>query len=162
MKLFNTFHKLYLEFKKNEVPFCVMQEMTSALLESGGFANKLPIDVNEDDVDALFESLEDIEENSFSWQLGGCVFICETKEDLLKIEGCDFEFAREHNRWPNVTDMPMSWDCCDYVLGDRETKYAVFLLCTNNAGGNIYYVPESLWEAARLTEHLETHNAYWS
>jgi hypothetical protein len=79
------------------------------------------------------------------------------------IEGVDFEFAENNGgRWPNVTELPMSWDCCDYVNSNITTGWAIFLLCSNNAGGNIYYVPQKLWTAARLAEHMEVHNKAWS
>ena len=110
----------------------------------------------------LYKNFEDTEENSFSYLFGGNVFICETEGDLKQIEGVDFEFAESNGgRWPNVTDLPMAWDCCDYVNSDITTGWAIFLLCSNNAGGNIYYVPQKLWTAARLAEHMEVHNKAW-
>ena len=70
----------------------------------------------------LYKNFEDTEENSFSYLVGGNVFICETEEDLEQIEGVDFEFAESNGgRWPNVTDLPMAWDCCDYVNSDITT-----------------------------------------
>jgi hypothetical protein len=92
--------------------------------------------------------------------LGGYVFLCETELDLLHVLGCDFEWAKAHNgNWPNVTDVAMSWDDCRYleeVKGDPQ--WVIFVLCWNNAGGPVYYVPKHLWTQARVNEHIKATN----
>jgi len=166
MLQFKNFREVYQGFKDGKVPFCVLQE--SAMTQASyldGFADTY--DPNEEmTLQRILEirnSLSDSEEDSFVYNLGGELFICETEEDLTQIEGCDFDWAKAHDdKWPNVTDKPMSWDCCDFVSKDRSSGWAVFLLCWNNAGGNVYYVPERLWEAARLEEHLIEHERAWS
>ena len=73
-------------------------------------------------------------------------------------------WAEAHDgQWPNVMDMPMVWDSCTYLdesAGDPQ--WVIFLLCWNNAGGPVYYVPQHLWEAARVTEHIEATNRAWN
>ena len=103
-----------------------------------------------DKLDELFQS----EEKSLDFWFGGSVNICETEEDLKQIQGYDFEWVWHNKTTPNVTDLPMWWDVCDYCARDPETGWFIFLLCNNNAGGPSYYVPKDLWKAARVTEHL--------
>lgn len=110
------------------------------------------------DIDELFQH----EEEALDYWVGGPVNICETEDDLKKIQGCDFEWAGQHNdTWPNVTDLPMSWDVCAYCANNPETGWFIFVLCNNNAGGPSYYVPQRLWDVARVTEHLAKHKEYW-
>lgn len=102
------------------------------------------------------------EEDQLDYWVGGSINICETEEDLKQIEGCDIEWAEAHNNtWPNVTDLPMAWDACAYCEDNPDSGWAVFVLCTNDAGGSSYYVPQHLWEAARLTEHIAKHKEDW-
>ena len=96
--------------------------------------------------------------------LGGNVYICETDDDLRQVIGMDLDWAGAHgNQWPNVTDLPMTWDSCAYLAeksGDPE--WVMFLLCWNDAGGPVYYVPKQLWHAARVDEHMAATNAVWN
>ena len=102
------------------------------------------------------------EEDQLDYWVGGPINICETEEDLKQVEGCDLEWAQTHNdTWPNVTDLPMSWDVCAYCSDNPDTGWAVFVLCTNDAGGSSYYVPQHLWRAARVAEHIAKHKADW-
>ncbi|WP_301103316.1 hypothetical protein [Propionivibrio sp.] len=56
----------------------------------------------------------------------------------------DVNWASTHDgNWPNVTDLPVAWDSCTYLAeksGDPE--WVMFLLCPNDAGGPVYYVPK--------------------
>ena len=163
MKTFKNYHELYEAYKRNEVPFCILQENTSIMSETAELDIESPPSVTEEFAEKVYNKLERIEENCFSWLAGGDLFICETEEDLKQIQGCDFEWAKAHNdQWPSVVDLPMSWDACDYVLNDPDTGWALFLLCWNDAGGPVYYVPKSLWEAARLEEHMKVHKETWN
>ena len=98
--------------------------------------------------------------SEYSVFLGGNVYVCEFEKDLLEIKGCDFEWAESHGgQWPNVTDLPMSWDVCEYLdEPDGEPQWVMFLLCWNNAGGPIYYVPKHLWIQAKVTDHIKATN----
>ena len=56
----------------------------------------------------------------------------------------------------------MSWDACDYLpegLGDPQ--WVMFLMCWNNAGGPVYYVPKHLWASARVEEHIALTELAW-
>jgi hypothetical protein len=64
----------------------------------------------------------------------------------------------------------MSWDQCAYLAekdGEPEEspektgEWAVFLLCWNDAGGNVFYVPRYLWLAGRVAEHVAETNKFW-
>lgn len=120
------------------------------------------LEVNGTDIDWLLQQPE--AEQSYADLLGGYVYICESADDLRQVVGMDMEWASTHgNQWANVTDLPMAWDSCTYLTekaGDPE--FAMFLLCWNDAGGPVYYVPKRLWNAARVVEHMAATNAVWN
>lgn len=105
-------------------------------------------DINADNLKRL--SCQLAAEFSFNEYLGGDAFVCESESDLTNVVAFDPAWAEKHGDWPNVTDQPMVWDVC-YAL---DYEWAVFSCIWNNAGGNVYYVPKSLWTAARVEEHL--------
>jgi len=113
------------------------------------------VDITQVDINWLMQQPE--ANSDYGDLLGGYVYVCDTEDDLLQIQGCDFEWAEAHDgNWPNVTDLVMSWDACDYlheITGDPQ--WVVFILCWNNAGGPVYYVPKHLWKLARVTEHIK-------
>lgn len=116
------------------------------------------IEITQADIDWLLEQPEAMQD--YGDYLGGYVYVCETDEDLLQIHGCDFEWAEAHDgHWPNVTDIAMSWDACNYLdETSGDPQWVIFLLCWNNAGGPVYYVPKHLWQQARVTAHIEATN----
>jgi hypothetical protein len=153
MKTYNTTFELLNAVKAEECPVYPLSDIYQII------ADNPEIDtITLEDAAKLFADKED----QLDYWLGGSINICETEEDLKQIEGCDFEWAEAHNNtWPNVTDLPMSWDICTYWGNTPDSGWAVFMLCTNNAGGPSYYVPQHLWEAARVAEHIAKHNAHW-
>lgn len=169
MKVFKNYRETYEAYKRGEIDGVVVRDIAHAqftivLEESMTIENlRTPADhgcnLSEDELLKIYEASADKEEEGFDWQLGGEMYICETEEDLLQIHGLSLEWEAEHEGCANVTDTPMSWDACDYVFGDSASGWGIFLLCTNNAGGNLYYVPESLWEASRFKEHFKMSNA---
>jgi hypothetical protein len=94
---------------------------------------------------------------------GGNFHVCQNHDDLLVIEGCDLSWVKSHDgKPPNVTNIAMSWDSCNYLAEpDGNPQWAMFLLCTNNAGGPVYYVPKPLWELARVEEHIAMTHDFW-
>ncbi len=95
--------------------------------------------------------------------VGGNVDIAQCKEDLAQIVGCDFEFAEQHGRWPNVTDLPIIFDQCSYVQEQSGAPmYVLLMTIWSDAGGPVYYVPKQLWIAARVPEHMAATNAVWN
>lgn len=153
------FKEVWLGFLSGKVPEAVLLDCTRVQINIEDDNREPSIAIAK----TLYDAFEDTDENSFSYLTGGNVFICEVEDDLKQIEGCDFDFAKANgDRWPNVTELPMAWDYCDFINSDENTGWAIFLLCSNNAGGNIYYVPKNLWDAARLKEHMEVHNKAWS
>lgn len=117
-----------------------------------------PLEIGQSDIAWLMQQPEATQD--YSDYLGGYVYVCEAPDDLLQIHGCDLEWAKAHNEnWPNVTDMPVSWDACNYLdEATGDPLWAIFLLCWNDAGGPVYYVPRHLWQLARVTEHIEATN----
>lgn len=91
---------------------------------------------------------------TFDSCFGGDVCIVETEEDLLHIETYDLE-----NDDANVMNTVTSWDVCNFIEGDNgEYTYALFVMITNNAGGDSFYVPKSLFGKARVVEHFLASN----
>ncbi len=118
-------------------------------------------DLGDGDIESLLGRPEASE--GYNGLLGGAVHVCQTEDDLKQIEGMDMEWAETHGgKWPNVTDKPMSWDQCDYLKEKRgDSQWVVFLLCWNDAGGPVFYVPRHLWKQARVQEHIEETNGFW-
>ncbi|PKO42908.1 MAG: hypothetical protein CVU29_11300 [Betaproteobacteria bacterium HGW-Betaproteobacteria-22] len=155
MHCFNEAYQLY---QQQKMPFRILQDQSAVMLglcqqQHSQISN--PLEITQADIDWLIQQSEAIQD--YIDYLGGYVYIFETEADLLQIHGCDFEWAETHNgNWPNVTDIAMSWDACNYLdetIG--EPQWVIFLLCWNNAGGPVYYVPKNLWHKARVTEHIE-------
>jgi hypothetical protein len=159
------FKEAYQQYQCNIIPYRLLQEQALVLLE---FCSKPYL--------AVTYAL-DISDGAIQWLLqqkeatapyldfqGGNVFVCETEDDLKHILGCDFEWAEAHDgRWPNVMDIPMSWDVCSYLdEAEGEPQWVIFLLCWNNAGGPVYYIPNHLWQAARVIEHIAATNNAWN
>lgn len=91
---------------------------------------------------------------SFDEYIGGDVFIVETEEDLLSIKTYDLE-----NDNATVMNTVTSWDVCNFIEGDNgEYTYALFVMITNNSGGDSFYVPKSLFGKARVVEHFLASN----
>ena len=153
MKTYNTTFELLNAVKAEECPVYPLSDIYQII------ADNPEIDtITLEDAAKLFAH----EEDQLDYLVGGSINICETEEDLKQVEGCDLEWAQAHNNtWPNVTDLPMSWDVCAYCGDNPDNGWAVFVLCTNNAGGPSFYIPPHLWKAARLTEHLARHQEHW-
>jgi hypothetical protein len=167
MKTYNTTLELLNAVKAEECPIYPLSDIYKIIVDNPEIDKITLEDATElfvmgkyrDALSAMFSIFH--EEDQLDYWVGGSINICETEEDLKQIQGCDFEWARAHNHtWPNVTDLPMSWDVCAYCGDTPDNGWAVFVLCTNNAGGPSYYVPQRLWEAARLTEHITKHKEH--
>ena len=118
-----------------------------------------PLEITQSDIDLLMQQSEATQD--YNKSLGGYIYICETVKDLMYVQGCDFDWAEKHHGiWPNVTEIAMSWDACDYLLESTgDPQWVMFLQCWNNAGGPVYYVPKHLWGMARVIEHIANTNA---
>ena len=155
---FNEAHQLY---QQHKISFRLLQDQAFILLDicqHQTTAITHSLEITESDIDWLM--LQPEASQAYRDYLGGDVHVCETAQDLLQILGCDFDWAEQHHGlWPNVTDIAMTWDVCNYldeVSGDPQ--WAIFVMCWNNAGGPVHYVPKHLWEQARVTEHIATTN----
>lgn len=145
------------------IPFRLLQEQAMVLIgiNSGRHIDEA-FDIGNDDIEWLLQQ-PDIADEDYNGMLGGDIHVCESEDDLKEILCIDFDFARAHgNRWPNVTDQVMSWDQCAYLKQkDGDPEWALFLLCWNDAGGPVFYVPKHLWQAARVAEHIAETNRHW-
>lgn len=120
------------------------------------------LEVTDADLDWLLQQPEATQD--YADLLGGNVHVCENVDDLQQIVGCDLDWAGTHgNTWPNVTDLPLTWDSCTYLAEKSgDPQWAMFMLCWNDAGGPVYYVPKRLWLPARVAEHMAATNAVWN
>lgn len=161
----HSFNEAHQQFQSGIIPYRLLQDQAAVML--GICSNPHPtianaINIINDDINRLL--VQDEAALSYSDYLGGNVYVCQSEVDLEQIQGCDFEWAEKHGGvWPNVTDMAMSWDSCSYLQESvGEPQWVIFLLCWNNAGGHVYYVPKPLWNMARVTEHIAATDSAWS
>jgi hypothetical protein len=159
---FETF-KLYLEGKIDEIvlkdifrtnPFDLLCNPIKAKDVTSDFIIKVLISERRN---------VNIKTSIFTYFFGDDIFICETKNDLKEVKGCDFEWAKTHNnRWPDCTDIPMSWDIADYIDNDPNTGWACLMICWNDAGGSLYYIPKILWSSALIEQHINKSKTFWN
>ena len=157
----HNFNQANQQYQQSLIPYRLLQEQAQVML--GICANPpseitTPLSITHEHIQWLTQQAES--DLSYMGLFGGDMHICEQEIDLQQIHGCDFTWAETHDdSWPNVTDIAMSWDVCCYLdeLKD-EPQWVMFLLCWNDAGGPIYYVPKHLWDAARITEHITATN----
>lgn len=151
--------------QQGHIPLRLLQEQAMLLInicpQPGRYIDEA-LDIGNDDIQWLLQQPEVSEEN-YNGMLGGDVHVCQSEADLKEIVGIDMDFAKTHgDRWPNVTELVMSWDqCADLNERNTEPQWALFLLCWNDAGGNVFYVPKHLWQAARVAEHIAETNRHW-
>lgn len=148
-------------FNQDKVSFRLLQDQAAVMLglcQNTHSSVSNPLEITQADIDWLMQQPEAIQD--YVNYLGGYIYVCETADDLLQIHGCDFAWAEKHEgHWPNVTDIAMSWDACNYLdETSSDPPWVMFLLCWNNAGGPVYYLPKHLWAKARVTEHIEVTN----
>ena len=158
----HSFSDAHQNYKQHKISFRVLQDQAALILsicQNNQLAISNPQEIVQSDIDWLTQQIEVTQD--YSDCLGGYVYICETEQDLLQILGCDFEWAEKHNgSWPNVTDIAMSWDVCNYLEeAGGDPQWVIFVMCWNNAGGPVYYVPKHLWVKARVIEHIANTNA---
>jgi len=164
MIVLHSFTEAHQLFQQKRIPFRLLQDQAAVLLSYCQQAYRpidSALDVNEDDIAWLCRQPES--DMPYAELLGGDVYVTEDADDLLQVEGCDLEFSCTHGRWPNITEVPLAFDDCKFLEEKSgEPQWALFLTCWNDAGGSVYYVPRSLWEAARVAEHVAQTNGYWS
>ena len=155
------FSEAYRHYQDNKLSFRLLQDQAVVMIglcQNTYVFNGKAEEITEVDIGWLLTQPEST--LYYENLLGGNTYVCETEQDLLQIFGCDFDWANEHDgNWPNVTNIAMSWDACNYLdeaYGDPQ--WVMFFMCWNNAGGAVYYVPKHLWNKARITEHIEKTN----
>ena len=141
-------------YQSGLIPYRLLQEQAQIMLS---LTTNPPMthafEINVEHIDWLTKQPNS--NNDYSILLGGHFYVCECEEDLKQIKGCDFKWAESHGGWPNVTDIPMSWDNCNYLQeATGGPQLVTFFMCWNNAGGSVYYVPKHLWDIARVGEHI--------
>lgn len=165
MIVIHNFNEAYSLYQQNKLPYRLLQDQAIVLIitcpQPGRHVSEA-LEINTEDIDWLL--LQPESEEDYNGFLGGEFYVCQTEVDLKEVVGMDMAFAKAHGeRWPDVTDQVMSWDQCrflDEVSGDPE--WAMFLLCWNDAGGNVFYVPKHLWGAAKVAEHVAETERHWN
>jgi hypothetical protein len=149
----SSYRQAYQFHQLNRLPFAILQDIAFMLMSAWqplnpNLADK-PSEIN--NAQLAWLSVQESAEFSFNQYLGGDVCICESESDLTSIKAFDPDWANEYGEWPDVTYQSMVWDVCHKL----DEEWAVFCCIWNNAGGNTYYVPSTLWQHARLDEHSE-------
>ena len=160
----HSFREAYELYQQDRIPLCVLQNQAQIFLNIEPMPNRYvfeAIEIGDIDFQWILDNADADED--YNGMLGGKCHVCETEDDLKSIQGMDMEFAESHgNRWPNVMDMVMSWDACDYLpQQEGDPEWAMFLLCWNDAGGPVFYVQKRLWEVARVAEHIAASKDFW-
>lgn len=148
-----SYKQAYQFHKASRIPLVILKDIAFMLMNACDPLNPQvvnePSEITVEQVDSL--AVLEAADFSFNAYLGGSMFIIESESELLCIKAFDQEWANEYGEWPNVTDKPMVWDVCHKL----DEEWAVFCCIWNNAGGNTYFVPSTLWQHARLDEHSE-------
>lgn len=160
----HSFTDAYRSCQQGRIPLRLVQDQAAVLI---AICRKTyrpiadALEVTDTDIAWLLQQPEATQ--NYADLVGGNVYICETADDLKQITGCDFEFAEQHGRWPNVIDLPIAFDQCSSV-GEQsgEPVYLLFLTIWSDSGGPVYYVPKHLWTAARVVEHMAATNTVWN
>lgn len=88
------------------------------------------VDGDSDGADTDFIKVEE-------WQ-GGNIYVVQTLEDLGSIFTTE---VKDANTYKSLLETAASFDSCQYVVGGT---FAEVFLATNNAGGNVYYIPREI------------------
>jgi hypothetical protein len=151
-------------YQQQRIPWRLLQDQAAVLIGSCQNPHHGVADaryISEADIAWLLQQPES--HQAYADLLGGNVYVAQqTPDDLLKVEGCDFDYAKKHGRWPNITEVPLAFDVAKYLQEPSgEPQWALLLTCWNDAGGSIYYLPRHLWAAARIAEHIAETNRHW-
>lgn len=135
-------------YQTNQIDLSVLQDIALIFMQAVSPDNP-----------PISNQASDLDENALSWlatqesasyafddYLGGNAYLCETEADLLQITAFDQAWFDAHNRWPNITDKQINWDVFQVI----NNAWLVIAYCWNNAGGNVYYIPKSIWSFAKI------------
>ncbi len=159
MVVYNNFEEMFQDYERGLVPLCILEETARSLI----YACELPIESFKTPSSLLLREIIDIHKSlqnsdySFEEGLGGLIHLCEYPEDLLEVKSSDLAWEAENEgMMPNITipGLELAFDDCGYVNRDINTNWAVFLFCTNNAGGPLYYIHRSLWKDGNVEKHI--------
>lgn len=148
----SSYKQAYQFHRANRIPLVILQDIAFMLINAcQDFPPNVSAytDINHANLKWLSGQLA--AEFNFNEYLGGNAYICESASELYSIKAFDQAWADEYGEWPDVTVKPIVWDVF-YILND---EWAVFAYLWNNAGGDTFYVPKSLWPQARVDEHRQ-------
>ncbi|MDP8567411.1 hypothetical protein [Methylophilus aquaticus] len=149
----STYKQAYQFHQVNSISLVILQDIAFTLMNACDPLNPQVFNNSSELTIEQLDSLATLEAADFSFNayLGGDVYICESESELSSIKAFDPQWADEHGEWPDVTDKPIVWDVF-YLLNN---EWAVFAYLWNNAGGDTFYVPKTLWQQARVAEHRQ-------
>jgi len=112
---------------------------------------KIIADALEINLPGMFEEYE-----TFDQLLGGNLKLCEAPEDLFEIE----VIRKDNGATVDIVSAKISgYDCiadvAEYILGDASTGLGLIQLVTNNAGGDVYVVPELFWKRINFKKYVK-------
>ncbi len=161
----SSFTDAYSSWQHGRIPPRLVQDQAAVLIGLCGNNYRSiadALEVTDADIAWLLQQPE--ASQKYADLLGGNVYVCEAGADLQQVQGCDFDWAAAHDgKWPCLTDTAIAFDQCSYVQElSGEPMYVLLMTIWTDAGGPVYYVPKSLWSAARLEEHMLATNAAWN
>jgi hypothetical protein len=112
---------------------------------------------NEDfDTDGAILASSDSEE-PFNGIFGGEIYVIESLDDLKEIS----TGIASGNRWLSLAEVPDSFDMCEWIDKDPKTGYVGVLMCWNDAGGPLYFIPKE-FVTANVKESIRLTALTWS
>lgn len=91
----------------------------------------------------------------FDSDLGGRFYLVESEDDLSEI--CLASYDETMLKYHTLADHAGAFDMCEYT---ECGEFVQVLLCTNNAGGNVYLIPKTIAEqSANVLKSIELTNA---
>ena len=111
-----------------------------------------------DYIDDIVKPLEASEGpiEDYSSDIGGDFYLCETVEDLKLITVCTINPAT--GAWYTLYDKADSFDSAMKV-----GVYIMLFLASNNAGGDVYFVPPDVYEKApNVEDSIKLTEKFWS
>lgn len=137
MKHYETIGAVRNAWIKGELPSITMESLILAL-------------TGEEQEVSIYSLQEYAHDTKLADIIGGDFFLCEEKKDLEQVTFCDFTFAKEHDRWPNILEEVGWWDDCS-----KHGHFLRVFQATNNSGGPTYFIPEYLWQFFDVEANLE-------
>lgn len=104
--------------------------------------------------------------NDFQSDFGGGIMLVECNEDLRRVyTPIESKWTKEAQDpscggWASLLETASSFDSCEWI---GEEEFVEVLLCTNNAGGTVFFIPADIAKAApNVLESIRLTNVAWN